>query len=128
MIGPPNKGVDLPGQRRFRKVLGWLYGKPLLDVASADGIMEALGVPEAELGIIAGTRQFHWVNPSSWVTAWLHRHRAHDGTVEVERTQLDEMDDFIEVDANHTYICDDPEVIRQVIFFLEHGVFAATHA
>jgi pimeloyl-ACP methyl ester carboxylesterase len=127
MIGPPNKGVDLPGRGRLDKILGWLYGKPLLDVATRPEIMDALGVPEADLGIIAGTRQFHLINPSSWVTAWLHRNRRHDGTVEVERTQLDEMDDFIEVDANHTYICDDPEVIRQVIFFLEHGAFAATH-
>lgn len=124
MIGPPNKGVELPGQKRFRKVLGWLYGRPLLDVAGPSEIMDRLGVPEADLGIIAGTRQFDWVNPSSWVTGWLHRHRRHDGTVEVERTQLDEMDDFIEVDASHTFICDDPEVVRQVVYFLEHGEFS----
>ena len=124
MIGPPNKGVELPGTKRFRRVLGWLYGRPLLDVATPSEIMDDLGVPDAALGIIAGTRQFHPVNPSSWVTAWLHRHRPHDGTVEVARTHLDEMDDFIEVDAGHTFICDDAEVVRQTIYFLEHGEFS----
>ena len=124
MIAPPNKGVQLPGRKRFRKVLGWLYGRPLLDVATPSEIMDRLGAPEADLGIIAGTRQFHWVNPSSWVTAWVHRHRPHDGTVEVAHTQLEEMDDFIEVDASHTFICDEPEVIRQTVYFLEHGAFA----
>jgi triacylglycerol lipase len=124
MVAPPNKGVVLPGQKRFRKVLGWLYGRPLLDVATPSEIMDRLGVPEAELGIIAGTRQFHWVNPSSWVLGWVHRHKPHDGTVEVAHTQLEEMDDFIEVDASHTFICDEPDVVRQVAFFLEHGAFA----
>ncbi len=124
MIAPPNKGVVLPGQKQFRKILGWLYGRPLLDVATPSEILDRLGAPAAELGIIAGTRQFHWANPSSWITAWAHRHQPHDGTVEVARTRLDGMDDFIEVDASHTFICDKPDVIRQMVYFLEHGAFA----
>jgi hypothetical protein len=41
----------------------------------------------------------------------------------VERTKLPEMKDFLLVNEGHTFIMDDEGVIRQVLYFLQHGVF-----
>jgi hypothetical protein len=41
----------------------------------------------------------------------------------VEETRLAGMADFITVDANHTFIMDHDDTIRQVLAFLEGGRF-----
>jgi hypothetical protein len=41
----------------------------------------------------------------------------------VERTKLPEMKDFLLVNVGHTFIMNDEEVIRQVLYFLRHSVF-----
>jgi hypothetical protein len=43
--------------------------------------------------------------------------------VQVEETPLSGMADFITVNANHTFIVDHDEAIRQALHFLEHGRF-----
>ena len=48
---------------------------------------------------------------------------SHDGTVGLEETQLVGMTDFITVNANHTFIMDHDQTIRQTLYFLEHGYF-----
>jgi hypothetical protein len=46
----------------------------------------------------------------------------------VERTKLAEMKDFLLVNVGHTFIMDDEEVIRQIEYFLRHGVFDKPHS
>jgi hypothetical protein len=41
----------------------------------------------------------------------------------VARARLAEMSDFLVVDAGHTFIMNDGEVIQHTLYFLEHGQF-----
>ena len=123
MIAPPNHGVRVAGGFASSWILRWLYGKPILDLAGAAPDLDRLGTPEAEIGIIAGMRRFHPLNPTSYFNAFAGAGADHDGTVELERTKLAGMADFIAVEAHHTFICGEPEVARQTLAFLETGAF-----
>ena len=124
MIAPPNNGVQLI--RKFRRwpTLATLYGVATHDMAAGNRWLGNLGVPAAEIGVIAGDRRFHPLNPSAYMNALIGNDRPHDGTVEVDSTRLAGMTDFLVVGANHTFICDHPEVARQMLSFLDTGRFA----
>ena len=124
MIAPPNNGVQLI--RKFRRwpMLATLYGVPTRDMAAGNRWLGGLGVPPTEIGVIAGERRFHPLNPSAYMNALIGNDRPHDGTVEVASTRLAGMADFLVVGANHTFICDHPEVVRQTLNFLDIGRFA----
>ncbi len=123
MIAPPNHGVRVAGGLASSWLLRQLYGKPILELAGEAPDLDRLGTPAAEIGIIAGVRRFHPLNPTSYFNALTHAGARHDGTVEVERTKLPGMADFIAVDAHHTFICGEPEVARQTLAFLAAGAF-----
>lgn len=123
MIAPPNHGVRVTGGLGGSRFLVWLYGRSILDLAGHEPDLRRLGVPEAEIGIIAGDRRFHLFNPNSYFNVLANRSVRHDGTVEVERTKLPGMKDFIVVPAHHTFICGKLEVARQTLAFLEDGAF-----
>ena len=53
---------------------------------------------------------------------------ANDGKVTVENTKVDGMRDFLLVPTNHTFMMQEPAVIDQAIYFLQHGVFDRTDA
>ena len=123
MIAPPNDGVRL-----VRTLSDWprfaaLYGRPTRELAAGARWLRELGAPAAEIGVIAGNRRFHPLNPTSYMNAMIGNDRDHDGTVEVASARLAAMADFLVVPASHTFICDHPEVIRQTIHFLGTGRF-----
>lgn len=123
MIAPPNQGAGLAV--RFGRTVWarWVFGKPMEDLKLGAGGLAWLGVPDAEIGVIAGERPFHPVNPMSWANIFVSGDLAHDGTVEVANTRLSGMKDFLIVDVHHTFICDDPDVQNQTIAFLRDGRF-----
>lgn len=123
MIAPPNHGVRVAGGLAGSWLLRQLYGKPILELAGEAPDLDRLGTPAAEIGIIAGVRRFHPLNPTSYINALARAGARHDGTVELERTKLRGMADFIAIDAHHTFICGEPEVARQTLAFLETGAF-----
>lgn len=123
MIAPPNHGVRITGGLGRSWLLRRLYGRPILDVAGEAPDLDRLGTPPGEIGIIAGVRRFHPFNPTSYFNAFVQAGTHHDGTVELERTKLAGMADFIVVEAHHTFICTAPEVARQTLEFLERGAF-----
>lgn len=123
MIAPPNHGVRIAGGLAGSWFLRRLYGRPILDVAGEAPDLDRLGTPDAEIGIIAGVRRFHPLNPTSYFNALIRAGTHHDGTVELERTKLPGMADFVAIEAHHTFICGEPEVARQVLEFLENGAF-----
>ncbi len=103
MLAPPNKGSDTAdkwlGSRLVERIMG-----PALEELSTDNesLVNTLPVPYYEVGVIAGE---------------------YDEKVSVERTQLDNVQDFFIVPAEHTWIMNAPEVLSAVALFLSEGKF-----
>jgi triacylglycerol lipase len=120
MLAPPNRGSEVTDQMKD----GFLYQTVMGPAGQELGTDEhslpnSLGPIDGEIGIIAGkTDEEPWLLPEI--------PGDDDGKVAVERTKLPEMKDFLLVNVGHTFIMDDDEVIRQVLHFLQHGVFDRT--
>jgi pimeloyl-ACP methyl ester carboxylesterase len=123
MIAPPNRGAYVVTRLSRYTLLHRLFARPAIELGRDAPWLLRLPVPDCEIGVIAGTRSFHPMAPVSWVNTMLNPH-AHDGTVELDSTSLPGMRDHRVIDANHTFICDHPETIRQTIAFLRDGRFA----
>ncbi|MBM3554437.1 MAG: alpha/beta fold hydrolase [Alphaproteobacteria bacterium] len=128
MLGTPNQGAGVIAAFLGTPLPELFYGKPTRELAPGSATLAGLGIPKAEIGIIAGNRRFHPRNPTSYINAGLELWRGdalppHDGTVEVENTRIEGMSDFILLPAHHSFLPDQPEVARQTIAFLGHGRF-----
>jgi triacylglycerol lipase len=123
MLAPPNRGVTLVSRLRGVPILPRLFGRPTAELHREAPWLVQGGAPKGEIGVIAGTRTWHPLAPGSWLNRVLALPRPHDGTVELESTQLAGMRDFISVHAIHGRLPSDPEAIRQTLYFLQHGVF-----
>ena len=117
MLGPPNKGshvVDnlskMPGFELINGPAGMQLGTTKISIPNT------LGSANFELGVIAGTRS---INP----LFSLMLPNPNDGTVSVENTRLKGMNDHIELPVTHSFMMMNMNVISQVIYFLENGVF-----
>ncbi|MBT3369718.1 MAG: alpha/beta fold hydrolase [Rhodospirillaceae bacterium] len=124
MIASPNQGAGVVsrfGRWPFSRAI---FGLPLQDLGEKSPALMSLGVPEAEIGIIAGLRHFHPLNAISYVNLFHRAGHQHDGTVELANTQLEGATDSIAIDAHHTFICDHDEVIAQTGAFLRNGQFS----
>ncbi len=125
MLAPPNQGAALATRVRDYKWARDFFGQALDDLSRQpeQGVADRLGSPSCEFGVIAGTRSFHPLQPTSYYSSLTQPKGTHDGTVRVEETQLPGMSDFVTVPANHMFIADHDEAIRQTLWFLEHGRF-----
>jgi pimeloyl-ACP methyl ester carboxylesterase len=117
MLAPPNQGSEVvdklhnvPG---FELIFGHAGEQLGTDEAS---IPSRLGPVDFELGVIAGTKS---VNPVS--SPFLPN--PDDGTVSVERTKVEGMNDFITVPHSHPFIMKAETTIEQTISFLMTGSF-----
>ncbi len=128
LIAVPNQGAGVVSSFGALPFSRFIFGLPLEDLAEGSPALRALGVPDAEIGIIAGVQHFHPFNPISYVNLF-HRHgHAHDGTVELANTRLEGAKEDVVIDAHHTFICDHAEVIAQTTGFLQNGVFSKPKA
>lgn len=114
MIATPNRGSEMATRlgelSAFRAVAG-----PSLDALRPDRI-DAVPVPDVPFGIIAGARgDGQGYNP-------LLR-GDDDMTVAVDEVRLDGAEDFLVVNAVHTFLMIHPEVIRATQRYLETGRF-----
>lgn len=125
MVGPPNQGSRLATRAGAFTWARGVYGQALQDLRSdrVGEVVAHLGAPTCEFGVIAGTRGFHPLQPTSYYTSFTQAAGSHDGTVGVEETRLEGMTDFITVDANHLFLVDHDETIRQTVHFLASGRF-----
>ncbi len=123
MIAPPNRGVDLIHRLRHYPALAHVFGRPTAELYRNSPTLQTLGVPDAEIGVIAGTRARNPFSLAAQLNAALGNEAASDGTVEVDSTKLPGMRDFATVDSSHTFIASRDDVITQVIAFLRHGRF-----
>jgi hypothetical protein len=120
MLSPPNKGsetVDYLGDYTFFEKI---FGPAAMQLGTGpDSFPNRLGPADFELGIITGDRTIDPV--SSWIIPG-----EDDGKVAIARTKLEGMADFMVMDVSHTFIMQKPEVVDEVIHFLQKGKFNRT--
>jgi triacylglycerol lipase len=121
MLGTPNEGSELADLLPAMPMLGSLYarltGPAGLELGTTEsGVPGRLPPVDFEVGVIAGDRSW---NP--WFSALLGE--PNDGKVRVERTRVEGMTDFLVVPHWHPMLVSATDVIKQVVHFLEHGVF-----
>ena len=117
MLAPPNRGSEWVDALRDVAVFEWIMGPTAVELGTdPESLPNRLPPADYPLGIIAGNAV---VNPlgAELIPG------DDDGTVSVERTQLEGMTDFIELPASHTFIMYSDDVARQVVAFLRTGQF-----
>ncbi len=117
MLAPPNHGSEIVDKLGSRWWFRWFNGPAGCSLGTGpDSVPNRLGPADYPLGIIAGN---HSLDPvfSRMIPG------PGDGKVSVASTRLQGMLDFKIVPHGHTCIMNRNEVIRQVLFFLQHGRF-----
>ncbi len=117
MLGPPNQGSELSDKLRnvpFYQLLTGPAGQQL--GTGVDSVPNRLGPASFKLGVIAGRTSF---NPLySWLIPG-----PDDGKVAVSRAGVAGQHDFIVLDASHSFLMSNPDVIHQSLLFLQQGHF-----
>lgn len=117
MLSPPSRGSELVDELKDVSVYQWVLGPAGQQLGTdADSVPSNLGPVNFEVGVITGDATF---NP---IFSWLIP-GPDDGKVSVDRARLSGMADFLVVPHTHAFIMNSDEVIRQTLFFLEHGRF-----
>ncbi|MDM8536292.1 alpha/beta fold hydrolase [Desulfobacterales bacterium HSG17] len=117
MISPPSKGSELVDYLKDFWLYKWMNGPPGQELGTGPNSTPNTLLPvNAEIGIITGDKSF---NPmfSQLIPG------PDDGKVSVERSKLEEMQDFIVIPATHTFIMKNSTALKQVLYFLENGKF-----
>lgn len=118
MIAPPNRGATMAEYLDMYPITDALLGPSGEEMAMGEDYLSNLcgGAPDIEFGIIAGGR-----GDGEGYSPLLDGDD--DGTVSVWTTYLPGAVDFLVLEHIHTFICDHPDTIENVIHFLETGRF-----
>ncbi len=122
LLAPPSQGSEVVDILRWLPGVGRLMGPSFLQLGTdSKSIPVQLlernkgGLP-LEVGVIAGRKSYE-----PWFTPLFDG--PNDGKVSVARSRLPGMKDYRVFDAGHTFIMNDRQVRRNILHFLNHGVF-----
>lgn len=119
MLAPPNQGSEVADVLKDLAPYEWFNGPAGQQLGTGpDSLPNRLGPVDFPVGIIAGNAP-HVVD--QLLTDVFPGEN--DGKVSVERTKVEGMSDFLVVPYDHTFIMDEPEVIRQTLKFIAEGTF-----
>ena len=117
MLGPPNQGSQLADFVSAQKILHPFTAQAIVQLGTGEqSIPRHLGPASFKLGIIAGTANRRGALPG-------FPQEASDGTVAVAETVVPGMLDFLEMPVSHSFMMWDNAVLRQTVYFLNHGSF-----
>lgn len=118
MLSPPNKGSETVDYLEDYTFFAKVFGPAAMQLGTdPESFPNLLGPADFELGIITGDRT---IDPISSLII----PGSDDGKVAVERTKLEGMTDFRVMSVSHAYIMQKPEVVDEVIHFLQNGRFS----
>lgn len=117
MLGPPNHGSEVVDKLKNVPGFHFINGDAGLQLGTGENsILNKLGPATFDLGVIAGNSSLNFIF-SPMIPG------ADDGTVSVESTKLEGMNDHIEMPVSHTFMMRNEQVIRQAIHYLKYGEF-----
>lgn len=117
MLGPPNQGSELVDELGDLGAFEWINGPTGMALGTdAESAPNTVGLPAVNVGVIAGDKS---LNPVYSMII----EGPDDGKVSVASTKLPGLSDHITLHVTHTFMMNDPMVIRQTLEFLQKGAF-----
>lgn len=117
MLGPPNQGSELVDELGDLGAFEWINGPTGMALGTdAESAPNTVGLPAVSVGVIAGDKS---LNPVYSMII----EGPDDGKVSVASTKLPGLSDHITLHVTHTFMMNDPMVIRQTLEFLQKGAF-----
>ena len=117
MLGPPSQGSQVADFVHSFEILHPLEPEAIEQLGTGEAsIPRRLGAARFELGVIAGTANRRSLLPG-------FPDESGDGTVTVAETVVPGVLDVLEMPVSHTCWGWNDVVLRQVVYFLDHGYF-----